>query len=144
MLNEAFADGSLEKIMAMAEDDVLKAISPEDKKTAIERYANLHRIYNERLKIQNDYASSEARIVMDSEKFDYEKQKVEAEIEAESKRSNKDFIKDIAITAAKLGMVGAEIAFQGIMIHNSLIETDAVSKSATKGILGTVSNYLRV
>lgn len=144
MLKEEIADASLEQVMEMAKDDILKAKDSDEKKEAHERFISLHKVYNDRLKIQNDYLVAEDKNALDTEKFDHEKKVREEESIMDSRRSTRDFIKEVGFTAAKVGLVGLEVAFQGIMIHNNIIETDPVSKSATKGILGTISNYLRV
>lgn len=143
MLTEEMADRSLEKIMQVAEDEYLKAKTKEERDSAAERYLSLHRIYNDRLKIQNDRMNDESRNQIDAEKLDYEKEH-QAGLDIEDKKSkSKDRWIKIGCKAAEIGVMGACVFIQSIIIHNNMIESDPISKGVTKGFVGRLGDYFK-
>lgn len=143
MLDEQKGDVSLERIMEMAEDDVLKAKNPEEKERAWKRYSDIHKIYNERLKIQNDRYVSEGKMALDAEKLDSDKIRQEFSDKEERSTLRKDRIIRIAFKVGELGLVTGGLVIQALMIHNNLIETDMVSKGMSKNLFGRLGDYLR-
>ena len=143
MLNENKADSELEKAMEMVSDELLKAKTPEEKEKAAEKFQALHRIYNERLKIQNDDLVQRGKSELDSEKFDHDKARQEEEDVENKKARRREFWSKIGIKAVELGIVATGVVIQCIMIHNNTIETDAISKGTTRTIIGKFGDYLK-
>lgn len=142
-LDEEKANKGLEQMMKEAEDRRLKAKTPEEIKAASEECAQLHRIYNDRLKIENDRYVQEARNELDLEKMKVDQERAERNDIEEAKSKRKDRWIKVGLKAAEIGVVVAGIGLQAIIIHNNLIETDGISKGVSRGIFGRIGDYLR-
>ncbi len=143
MLNEQKADLSLETIMEMAEDQVLKAKTDEDKKEAYNTYVNLCKIYNERLRIQNEHCDSESKIAFEVEKMENDKtiQEITVIDEREAKRKER-WIK-IGSKALELSIVGLTVFMEAAIMHHNMIKTDDVSKANSRNVMNRLGDYLK-
>lgn len=143
MLDETKADESLERVIEMAEDWILKARNNDELESACERYCNLTKVYNDRLKVQNERYVSEAKMALEAEKFDHDKEVQEIISEEERKARNKEFIFRAAVDALKLGYIGYGYTIQTLQMHNNIIETDPISKGMTRNLFNRLGDFIK-
>lgn len=142
MLDENQLDELLESITKKANDDLLKAKTPEEKAKAYENCKDLHKICNERIKIQNDRYISEGKLKLDAEKFDDDVDYKKEVLASEKKSKKKEWWVDFGFKALKTAAVLGVVVSEFIMLDNSLIKTNDVSKSVSKSGMGTFGKWL--
>ena len=143
MFDESLADESLQKAMVQVEDDMLKARTSEAKEKAMEQVKEIHKVINERIKIQNDRMIAESKNVLDCEKFDSEKEQEEKKRLDEKKSKRVDNCIRVGFRVAEIALVTGTFIVQLANLRNNLIETDNLSKAATRNVLGIIGDYLK-
>lgn len=143
MLDEKKADDSLEKIMEMIDDMVLKAKTKEEKEKALEWAKEFHRINNDRLKIQNDRYVSEAKLALDAEKFDHDKEVQAEAIERENRMRTFDTIFRTAFQSFGAGAMVYGLYNQRRMINENVIDTNEISRATSRGVFGAFADLFR-
>lgn len=143
MLDETKADELLESIMKRADDDVLKAKTPEEKEKAMKIAIEWHKVYNDRLKTQNEHLSSESKIELDVEKMENEKAAREESAEAEKLAKRRDFWGKVAIKAVEFGFMLGGTFISMSYNRNNIIETDSMSRAIRKATDNRLGDYIR-
>ena len=142
MLDETKLDESLEVILKMAEDDILKAKTPEERQKAWDNYESIQKIGTERIKVQNERYISEGKLRLEVEKMENEKELNERKFEAERKDRLADNIINGVALGFKMSGFGAGLFTQWSMMRANHIAMDPVEKGMEKSITGQFGNWL--
>ena len=135
-------EDSLDKVLSVALDDVLKAKTPEEKNDANERFVKAYKLKNERDKIENEKILSEERLKMEVDKTIADIEIQEARLEAETKARNKELMIRSISKGIEFGLFGVGLTSQFAMMHNNYIELNKPGQEVTRGLLGKFGNYL--
>ena len=142
MLTFEGPDRELEDAMKMAADELLKAKSTDERETAARKFETLHKIYNERLKIQVDRDQAEEKLCVEKEKLERE-QVYQAEMsEKEKKDKRVDRAVKIGLKVVEFGLVGAGLVLEVAMLHHNTMAMDPITKGNQKNILQKIGGYL--
>jgi len=141
MLNSKSANEELESMMSKLYDEYLKA-KAEDKDACFKRWEAATKLWNERLKTENDYLIREDQNKIECEKFDYEKQIQEQRRIDEIKAKRTDVVINSIFKGMQIGLAAGGMYTQAVQTRYNLIETDSISKAATRATNNMWANWL--
>ncbi len=162
MLDESKFDDSLVKMIEKAESAVLNAKTKEEAEAAKKWYGELQREATSRRKVDNDHLDNEGKILIEGERFDYDKVYQEKKDELEYKRlelerqyqMEKDRLDrrhsrvELGINVAFKLFTSALLVFglknQRDMAKNDIIETDSISKGVTRSLMDRFKDFWKL